>query len=150
MCSVRRFFLRWGRCPAPVYTTLSDSGPDHKKSFVRGCYIGDELYGEGVGKNQKIADALAAEAALARLIAEEREQKSKPDYTERLRTMCAERHAPPPSYKDLGETERSSEKEREFLSKCTALGHTVSAVGKSKKDAKTKAASLILELTEKR
>ena len=132
------------RLPAPVYATISDNGPDHKKSFVRGCYIGDVLYGEGIGKNQKAADAMAADAALNKLIAEEMEQKSIPDYTARLRTVCAERHAPAPSYKDLGETERSTEIQREFLCECTALGHTVKSVGKSKKDAKSNAARALL------
>ena len=59
------------RRPAPIYKTESESGPDHKKVFTRACYIGDKIYGTGTGKNQKIADALAAEAALARLTEEE-------------------------------------------------------------------------------
>lgn len=133
------------RLPAPVYVTLSDSGPDHKKSFVRGCYIGDVLYGEGVGKNQKIADAAAAEAALKRLIDEEREQKAE-DFPEKLRRACAERHAAPPAYRDLGETERSSDQNREYASECTALGHKVTATGKSKREAKANAAEKILAL----
>ena len=52
------------RLPQPVYKTLSESGPDHKKSYERGVYIGDELIATAVGKNLKIADALAAEKAL--------------------------------------------------------------------------------------
>ena len=51
----------------PEYKTLSESGPDHKKLFERGVYIGGELMGTGKGKNLKIADSLAAEAALMRL-----------------------------------------------------------------------------------
>ena len=31
------------RLPPPVYKTVSESGPDHKKIYERGCYIGDEL-----------------------------------------------------------------------------------------------------------
>ena len=137
------------RLPAPVYATISDSGPDHSKSFVRGCYIGDVLYGEGVGKNQKIADAAAAEAALRRLIAEESENASRPDYTAELRTLCAERHAPPPSYKDLGETADSSDQDREYASECTALGHTARGTGRSKKEAKSCAAGMLLRSAEK-
>ena len=132
------------RLPAPVYATISDSGPDHSKSFVRGCYIGDVLYGEGVGKNQKIADAAAAEAALKRLIDEENEQAACPDYTSELRTLCAKRHAPPPSYKDLGETDSSTEQNREYACECTALVKTAIGKGKSKKEAKANAAKALL------
>jgi len=55
------------RLPAPRYETLSEDGPDHKKTYMRGCYIGDNLMGRGVGKNFKIADAAAAEDALNKL-----------------------------------------------------------------------------------
>ena len=136
------------RLPAPIYVTLSDSGPDHKKSFVRGCYIGDTLYGKGEGKNQKIADSAAAEAALERLVAEE-SQRSEDESTAELRRLCAERHAPPPSYKDLGETERSTEQNREYASECVALGHTARGMGRSKKEAKSCAAGMLLRSAEK-
>ncbi len=59
------------RLPAPRYATLSEDGPDHKKTYVRACYIGDRLVGRGVGKNFKIADAAAADDALQALMAEE-------------------------------------------------------------------------------
>ena len=59
------------RLPAPTYKTLSEDGPDHKKTYIRGCYIGERLVARGIGKNQKLADASAAESALAILIAEE-------------------------------------------------------------------------------
>ena len=58
------------RLPAPRYETLSEDGPDHKKTYVRGCYIGDKLMGRGIGKNFKIADSAAAEDALKALIAQ--------------------------------------------------------------------------------
>ena len=58
------------RLPAPRYETLSEDGPDHKKTYMRGCYIGDKLIGRGIGKNFKIADAAAAEDALNTLMAE--------------------------------------------------------------------------------
>ena len=57
------------RLPAPRYETLSEDGPDHKKTYVRGCYIGEKLMGRGVGKNFKIADSAAAEDALTALMA---------------------------------------------------------------------------------
>lgn len=58
------------RLPTPRYETLSEDGPDHKKTYMRGCYIGDKLIGRGIGKNFKIADAAAAEDALNTLMAE--------------------------------------------------------------------------------
>ena len=59
------------RLPAPRYETLSEDGPDHKKTYMRGCYIGDRLVGRGIGKNFKLADAVAAEDALNVLQSEE-------------------------------------------------------------------------------
>ena len=56
--------------PAPVYKTLSESGPDHKKTYERACFIGERVYGIGVGKNLKLADADAAEKALTALTRE--------------------------------------------------------------------------------
>ncbi len=65
------------RMPQPVYETLSESGPDHKKTFVRGCYIGERLVAKGEGKNRKIADAIAAEQALKILVEEENKANAK-------------------------------------------------------------------------
>ena len=59
------------RLPAPRYETISEDGPDHKKTYMRACYIGDRIVGRGVGKNFKLADAAAAEDALQALMAEE-------------------------------------------------------------------------------
>jgi dsRNA-specific ribonuclease len=68
------------RLPAPRYETLSEDGPDHKKTYMRGCYIGDRLMGRGIGKNFKLADAAAAEDALKVLMAQnERNMQSKID-----------------------------------------------------------------------
>ena len=64
------------KLPVPRYETLSEDGPDHKKSYVRACYIGDELVGRGIGKNYKIADAAAASEALEFLIAREQREKA--------------------------------------------------------------------------
>ncbi len=58
------------RLPAPRYETLSEDGPDHKKTYMRGCYIGEKLMGRGIGKNFKLADAAAAEDALKALMAQ--------------------------------------------------------------------------------
>ena len=59
------------RLPAPRYETISEDGPDHKKTYMRACYIGDRLVGRGIGKNFKLADAAAAEDALKALMAQE-------------------------------------------------------------------------------
>ena len=68
------------RLPAPRYETLSEDGPDHKKTYMRGCYIGEKLMGRGIGKNFKLADAAAAEDALKALMAQnEHNMQSKID-----------------------------------------------------------------------
>ena len=59
------------RLPTPRYETLSEDGPDHKKTYMRACYVGDKLVGRGIGKNFKLADAAAAEDALKTLMAQE-------------------------------------------------------------------------------
>lgn len=59
------------RLPTPRYETLSEDGPDHKKTYMRACYVGDRLVGRGIGKNFKLADAAAAEDALKTLMAQE-------------------------------------------------------------------------------
>jgi ribonuclease-3 len=58
------------RLPQPEYKTVSEKGPEHKKVYERACYIGDRLVSVGTGKNQKAADADAAERALEILKAE--------------------------------------------------------------------------------
>jgi dsRNA-specific ribonuclease len=58
------------RLPPPVYKTLGESGPDHKKVYSRGVFIGERLVGRADGKNQKTADAEAARAALELLMKE--------------------------------------------------------------------------------
>ena len=63
------------RLPAPRYETESEDGPDHKKTYVRVCYVGDRLVGRGEGKNFKIADSMAAENALATLSSETANKK---------------------------------------------------------------------------
>lgn len=63
------------KLPPPAYKTLSEDGPDHRKTYERGVYIGDRLVASGKGKNLKLADAAAADAALKLLIAEETKAK---------------------------------------------------------------------------
>lgn len=61
------------RLPPPVYKTVSEHGPDHKKEYERGVYIGDKLLATARGKNQKTADSLAAKEALQLLMSEAKE-----------------------------------------------------------------------------
>ena len=67
------------RLPPPVYKTLGEEGPDHKKVYERGVYIGERLVARAKGKNQKHADAAAAEAALAILEDEEKAKAKVPE-----------------------------------------------------------------------
>ena len=67
------------RLPPPVYRTISETGPDHKKEYERGVYIGERLLASARGKNQKTADTLAAKEALRMLVAEERAKEKTPE-----------------------------------------------------------------------
>ena len=132
------------RLPAPVYKTVSESGPDHKKSFERACFIGEKIYGTGVGKNQKIADALAAEAALAALIKEEEERlnpKLDPKLVmEKLRELAKKNKTLSPEFRDKGE------ENGKFSVECRFMGKSATGVGIGKRDAKEAAAEAILGL----
>ncbi|MEK7513013.1 MAG: ribonuclease III [Patescibacteria group bacterium] len=48
----------------PTYRVLKEEGPDHKKQFLVGVYLGDELAGKGYGTSKQEAEARAADAAL--------------------------------------------------------------------------------------
>ena len=54
----------------PIYKLLNSTGPDHNKTFVIGCFIGDKQYGQGIGKNKKAAEMKAAEEAFKKIILE--------------------------------------------------------------------------------
>lgn len=64
------------RLPPPVYKTVSESGPDHKKTYERAVVIGERTVAVGKGKNLKLADVAAAEAALEILKKEEEAKKN--------------------------------------------------------------------------
>lgn len=49
------------------YDLLSETGPDHNKEFVTAVVIESESYGTGTGKSKKIAEQIAATAALKKL-----------------------------------------------------------------------------------
>ncbi len=133
------------RLPAPVYKTLSESGPDHKKTYERGCYIGDRLCGRGVGKNQKLADTAAAEAALELLVSEEgRASASAIEALAKIKEYAARHKLPSAQFRDLGETERSTASAREYAIECRFADRTACGTGPSKQDARAKAAETVL------
>lgn len=49
---------------SPVYTVVSQSGPDHNKRFEIEVRLSGESYGRGIGRNKKEAEQRAAEKAL--------------------------------------------------------------------------------------
>lgn len=140
---------------APLYKTVSETGPDHKKIYERACYIGNKIYGVGQGKNLKIADTAAAEKALTALIAEyENSVKSqKPVDTagvvQKLKEFAEKNKKPSPEFRDLGETERSSVTKREYKIECRFAGLSVTATAEDKRNAKAKAADALIRLLPK-
>lgn len=133
------------RLPAPVYKTLSESGPDHKKSYERACFIGDRLCGTGIGKNQKIADTAAAKAALELLMSEEtRASASAIEALSKIKNYATKNKLPSAQFRDLGETEKSTESTKEYAIECRFAGKTACGTGPSKQDARAKAAEAVL------
>ena len=143
------------RLDPPVYKTVSESGPDHKKIYERACYVGGKVWGIGKGKNQKLADAAAAEEALNMLIAEEKRQSALAASKEaehsllRLKEYALKHKKPTPSFYDLGESAESKTDAVEYEIECRFDG--MSAVGRAadKHEAKAIAADKILKMTEK-
>jgi len=50
----------------PNYKVISESGPDHAKTFVVGVYIDDRLIGQGSGPSKQDAEVDAAKNALSK------------------------------------------------------------------------------------
>jgi ribonuclease-3 len=50
----------------PEYV-IQDEGPDHMKTFTAQVRVGDDLYGNGVGRSKKEAEQAAAETAYSDL-----------------------------------------------------------------------------------
>lgn len=48
----------------PSYKILSETGPDHNKYFVTGCFLGDKKISEGKGQSKQTAESDAATEAL--------------------------------------------------------------------------------------
>ena len=137
------------RLPAPVYKTVSESGPDHKRLYERAVYIGDRLVATGKGKNQKIADSAAAEAALEILKSENQPKKEiNLESITKLKALAVKNKQPSPEFRDLGESERSTPASREFVIECRLMGKSASAMGNSKQEARAKAAEKLLGIFE--
>ena len=137
------------RLPMPRYETLDESGPAHKKTFMRACYVGERLCGRGVGKNQPEADAQAAEAALAFLMAEEQNgnrlgERIDTDAQTKLRNHAAKNKLPYPEFRDLGENAGSGAAMKLYDIECRYLGKVTVGTGASKSDARMKSAARML------
>ncbi|MBQ8303291.1 MAG: hypothetical protein IJX97_07120 [Clostridia bacterium] len=133
------------RLPAPIYKTISVSGPDHKRVYERAVFIGDRQVALGKGKNQKLADTAAAEAALEILKSESvPEVKVDIESLAALKNYAAKNKQPSPEFRDLGETPESNERSREYIIECRCMGKSASAVGKSKQEARALAAKKVL------
>ena len=141
--------------PSPIYRTISESGPDHKKIYERACYIGDKVYGIGKGKNLKLADSSAAEEALKALVTEVEKLKIQTlaEKTalsvQKLKEYAAKEKKPSPEFRDLGETPKSTPSSREYEIECRFLEMVARASSYGKKEAKALAAEKILEEIEK-
>ncbi len=138
------------RLPPPVYTTVSESGPDHKRVYERAVSIGERVVAVGTGKNQKAADSAAAEAALEILKREsERPVEIKIEALASLREYAAKNKQPTPEFRDLGETARSNANMREYIIECRFMGKSTSGIAMSKQQARAIAADEMLrELTK--
>ncbi len=117
------------RLPAPRYETLSEDGPDHKKTYMRGCYIGERLMGRGIGKNFKLADAAAAEDALKALMAQNEQdmqtkinkttQKAQTNAKEKKEAVTANNAKP--AVENTGASDVAAPKEKTVASYATLL-----------------------------
>ncbi len=140
------------RLPPPIYKTESESGPEHKKTYERACYIGEKKYAIGIGKNQKLADADAAEKTLKMLMAEEEKKKRpKPNdaAVEELISYLSSSHLPSASFYDLGEAEDSTAASPRFKIACRVGDKTAEGTGMSKKNARCDSAGKMLSLLKK-
>ena len=133
------------RLPAPVYKTVAETGPDHQKIYQRAVYIGDRMVATGNGKNQKIADSAAAEAALE-ILKKESENHKNVNITSlsALKNYASKNNSPSPEFRDLGETPNSTVSDREYMIECRCMGKIATAIGKSKQEARASAAEKVL------
>ena len=143
------------KLPPPVYRTLSEFGPDHKKIYERACYIGDRLLGTGKAKNQKLADMIAAEAALNALKAEEKKGKKAENELDasaalsKLREIASKNRVRGPEFRDLGERNDAKSGVIYFEVEARLMGACATGRAQSKKDAKALATKQLLKAMEK-
>ena len=141
------------RLPAPVYKTVSEHGPDHKRVYERVCLIGERAYAIGVGKNQKLADADAAEKTLKMLMDEEEKSKNPiPDESavEKLMEYVKSSRLTGLSFYDLGESEGSTPERPSFKVCCKIGEKSAEGVGLSKKSARCDSAAKMLATLKKK
>jgi len=69
----------------PVYRVLEEIGPDHEKIFTVGVFISDVKKGEGQGHSKQIAQAKAAEKALAVLVGKRKVLTATPERSKIVR-----------------------------------------------------------------
>ena len=133
------------RLPTPVYKTVSETGPDHKRIYERAVIIGERTVATGKGKNQKLADSAAAEAALKILQQEgTSESEVSTESLTKLKSHAARNKQPSPQFRDLGETAKSNSSCREYIIECRCMGESATAVGRSKQEARAMAAEKVL------
>lgn len=137
------------RLPAPIYKTVSESGPDHKRVYERAVIIGDRTVAVGKGKNLKIADSMAAEKALEIL---KKECKNTHNVNisslSALKVYAMKQKQPSPEFRDLGETAASTASAREYMIECRCMGVSAVATGLSKQEARALAAETVLRTLE--
>ncbi len=139
------------RLPAPVYKTVSESGPDHKRIYERAVIIGDRTVAVGKGKNLKIADSMAAEKALEILKKECQSTKNvNVSSLSALKVYAMKQKQPSPEFRDLGETVASTASAREYMIECRCMGVSAVATGMSKQEARALAAESVLRTLEEK
>ena len=110
----------------------------------------EKLYGKGIGKNQKLAEAEAAKLALELLQAEAKQPKvDAATVAQKLRELSSKNKVPSAEYRDLGETENSNINVKEYAIECRFMGKTAEGRGLSKQDARVAAGLIILDEIEK-
>ena len=139
------------RLPAPVYKTVSESGPDHKRIYERAVILGDRVVATGKGKNQKIADSAAAEAALE-ILKKEDEKSNNVNLSSLsdLKKLASQSKQPSPEFRDLGEAATSSASSKEFVIECRCMGVSAKAIAKSKQEARALAAKKVFDTLTKK
>lgn len=137
------------RLPPPVYKTVSESGPEHKRVYERSVSVGDRVLAVGKGKNLKLADAAAAEAGLLLLVKEyEGLAVKNSDALAKVREYAAKHKQPSPEFRDLGESPNSTPSAREYIIEIRVMGKSATGIAASKQDARAVAAEKLLSLLE--